>query len=115
VAKACGLVPTGVVEVHTVGGKQTVNKYLVNVTLPNHLCCVGVPVAEGKVFGADVLIGMDIITQGDFAVTNKGGKTMFSFRYPSKEHIDFVWRGQRQSQPRRPTHPRKKRSKKSRR
>jgi hypothetical protein len=32
---------------------------------------------------------MDIITQGDFAITNFGGRTMFSFRLPSLESIDF--------------------------
>lgn len=36
-----------------------------------------------------VLIGMDLITLGDFAVTNKNGQTCFSFRYPSSEWIDF--------------------------
>ena len=39
---------------------------------------------------ADVLIGMDIIGTGDFAVTNLNGLTKFSFRVPSLEHIDFV-------------------------
>jgi uncharacterized protein YecA (UPF0149 family) len=39
--------------------------------------------------GPDVLIGMDIICSGDFAVTNKGGKTVFSYRYPSISPIDF--------------------------
>ncbi len=37
----------------------------------------------------DVLIGMDIITQGDFAITNLNGNTMMSFRVPSLTHIDF--------------------------
>ncbi len=32
---------------------------------------------------------MDIISQGDFAVTNHGGTTKFSFRIPSQKHIDF--------------------------
>lgn len=33
---------------------------------------------------------MDIITRGDFAVTNLGEKTTFSFRIPSLADIDFV-------------------------
>src|SRR3972149_10734968 len=37
----------------------------------------------------DILIGMDLITLGDFAITNKDGQTMFSFRHPSLGHIDF--------------------------
>lgn len=38
----------------------------------------------------DILIGMDIITLGDFAITNVGGKTVFSFRTPSTKMIDYV-------------------------
>jgi hypothetical protein len=40
--------------------------------------------------GIDVVIGMDIVTRGDFAVTNRDGRTTFSFRIPSQSHIDFV-------------------------
>ncbi len=40
-----------------------------------------------------MLIGMDIISRGDFAVTNKDGKTTFSFRLPSVAKIDFVKEG----------------------
>ena len=39
---------------------------------------------------SDVLIGMDLISQGDFSVTNKGGSTVFSFRVPSQVHTDYV-------------------------
>ena len=35
------------------------------------------------------LIGMDIITLGDFAITNHNDLTVFSFRIPSSEAIDF--------------------------
>ena len=44
---------------------------------------------EGHILGGDVLIGMDVITQGDFAVTNREGRTVFSFRVPSLIHLDF--------------------------
>ncbi len=40
--------------------------------------------------GIDLLIGMDIIGLGDFAVTNLNGVTQFTFRLPSVESIDFV-------------------------
>ena len=39
--------------------------------------------------GIDVLIGMDIISKGDFAVSNYNGKTQFSFRLPSQEDVDY--------------------------
>ena len=37
----------------------------------------------------DVVIGMDDICKGDLAVTNKDGRTTFSFRIPSEEEINF--------------------------
>ena len=37
----------------------------------------------------DIIIGMDTITRGDLAITNKNGETWFSFRIPSQEHIEF--------------------------
>ena len=33
----------------------------------------------------DVLIGMDVIGDGDFLLTNKNGCTEFSFHYPSRD------------------------------
>lgn len=33
---------------------------------------------------------MDIISQGDFAVTHSDGKTTFTFRLPSVDKLDFV-------------------------
>jgi hypothetical protein len=47
-------------------------------------------VLEGIPNGCDMLIGMDVINLGDFAVTNYNGRTMFSFRMPSADRIDFV-------------------------
>ena len=49
-----------------------------------------VGVTKGVLAGCDVLIGMDIINTGDFEVTQKEGKTTFSFRNPSAEEIDFA-------------------------
>jgi hypothetical protein len=37
-----------------------------------------------------MLIGMNIITMGDFAITNHRGQTVMSFRVPSLQKIDFV-------------------------
>lgn len=42
-------------------------------------------------------LGMDVITQGDFSITNKDNKTMFSFRYPSILHVDYVKQGKRKA------------------
>ena len=99
VARECGLVATGIGEVHHADGSVQASTYIVNIRLPNKVEAGGVRVHEMKLNGdADVLIGMDIIGEGDFAVTNFNGKTVFSFRFPSMEHIDFV----NQPPPRRP-------------
>ena len=40
--------------------------------------------------GFDVLIGMDIISKGDFSISNYGGHTVFSFRSPSMGTTDYA-------------------------
>jgi len=91
VVDECALSPTGVIEVHTAAGKTRTNSYLVNVWLPNKIIIPNVKAILGELANnVEVLIGMNIIGRGDFAVTNKGGKTVFSFRFPSVECIDFV-------------------------
>lgn len=90
VVQGCGLKPIGRRRVHTASGQSEVNVYLVHVFLPNRVMVPNVQATEGKIANAEVLIGMDIIGTGDFAVTNKDNKTAFSFRFPSKDCIDFV-------------------------
>lgn len=88
--KSCKLIPISMAQVNGVHGTSTVNVYLVDIYLPNNVMFRGVQVTEGCLVGADILIGMDIINQGDFAVTNKNGITKFSFLIPSQVNIDFV-------------------------
>jgi len=89
VIDGCGLVATGMAEVHGVGGTTIEETFLVNIYLPTGVGFGGVRVTRGRFIGADILIGMDIMSQGDFAVTNHGGTTKFTFRIPSQKHIDF--------------------------
>ena len=85
------LKPVGMVEVHTAGGTKIANTYLVNIWLPNRVVFYNLKVMEGKLSGQyEVLIGMDIISKGDFAITNYNNRTVFTFRIPSIECIDFV-------------------------
>jgi hypothetical protein len=37
----------------------------------------------------DVIIGMDVICNGDYAITKQDGKTTSSFRIPLEVEIDF--------------------------
>jgi len=90
VAEKLNLLPIDIVQVNTVGGVRTANVFLIGVILPNRLLVEPIRACEGVIAGADLSIGMDIITLGDFAVTNKNNKTTFSFRFPSLEEIDFL-------------------------
>lgn len=90
VVDRCGLKPIGRTIVRTAQGEMQTPVYLVNVMLPNKVGVVNLRVTRGNFGGdADVLIGMDIVGIGDFAITNKDGKTVFSFRAPSCGTIDF--------------------------
>jgi len=87
----CGLKPIGMAKVYHANGESLTTVYFASVFLPNKVIIPQLRMSKGIIVGdAEVLIGMDIISQGDFAVTNKDGKTMFSFRTPSIERIDFV-------------------------
>jgi len=91
VIDACGLIPVGMTQVHGVHGSETSAVYLINIRLPNSVGFAGIQVTQGNLGdSADVLIGMNIINQGDFSVTSKNGQTMFSFRVPSQVHTDYV-------------------------
>lgn len=90
VVDALGLKPVGKVNVYHANGADLVDRHLVNIYLPNLVAFPAVSVNTGVLNGFDILIGMDIIATGDFAITNFEGKTCFSFRHPSSEVIDFV-------------------------
>lgn len=86
------LKPVGVMKIQTPSGSTEVNQYLVDIKLRNDVLVKDVMVVDSEIGnqGIDVLIGMDIIGTGDFAVSNFEGKTYFSFRYPSVAHTDYV-------------------------
>jgi hypothetical protein len=73
----------------TAGGERQSLIYLINIILPNNLGFPYLRVCECDIMGADVLIGMDLITLGDFAISNLNDKTSFTFRIPSLEIFDF--------------------------
>lgn len=91
-AKRLGVKPVGVVQTRHAGGESMANVYLVNIILPNNIYIPGVKVTEcsEQAGSFDVIIGMNVITAGDFVITNIDKKTTFSFRVPSKQTIDFV-------------------------
>ena len=92
VVQALGLVATGRVPIHTPSGTRVSRTYLVDIQLPNNVIVHGVQVCDSEIGGQGigVLIGMNIINQGDFAVSNFQGKTVFTFRCPSVAKADYV-------------------------
>jgi predicted aspartyl protease len=66
--------------------------YQIDILLPSNVGISDVRVAEFQDNGAfEILIGMDIIDLGDFAISNNGGKSIVSFRIPPSDCvIDFV-------------------------
>lgn len=91
VARALGLTPIGVTKVGHGGGHDVCPAHIVDLQFPG-LTFQGVQVIEMNGLGVDedVLVGMDVISTGDFAVTNVNGRTKMSFRHPSAQEIDYV-------------------------
>lgn len=91
VVKECGLIPTGKATSNTANGQCIVNTYLIDINLPNNVNINNVQATEfTAVEGADLLIGMDIMSLGDLAISNFDNKTTFSFRIPSIKCTDYV-------------------------
>jgi hypothetical protein len=93
-ANFLGLKQTGVASVNTAShtGMET-STYRIDLFLKSDLRVRGVDVTVGKIIaehGFDCLIGMDIITLGDFSITNHQGNTCMSLRIPSAHEIDYV-------------------------
>lgn len=85
-----GLKQIGITKVFHGDGSTDQPVYYINIMLPHRVGFSYVRATEGKLTGFDVLVGMDIIVKGDFAITNSDGRTTFSFRIPSETCIDFV-------------------------
>lgn len=91
VAAECGLKPTGITKLYTVGSEeaQTVDTSLASIFLPNNVVLPKQRVLTATIEDADILIGMDIIGLGDFLITNHNGKTTLYYRFPSIGADDF--------------------------
>lgn len=91
-ASACHLNRIASVKVNSINGRIVMPVYKTDLILPNNLRFQDIPVMEfpgGSDF--EVIIGMDILSKGDVAITNANNETVFSMRIPSSdEHIDFT-------------------------
>jgi hypothetical protein len=86
-----GLKPISATQVHGVNSSKISPVYLVDFLLPFGVIVQSLRVTLGDLpDGSDALIGMDVITLGDFSVTNLDGNTKMSFRVPSLREVDYV-------------------------
>ena len=87
IIKALGLKPFGKSGLSSANGVIETDTYLVHVGIPSGSIVTNILALEDDNEDYEVVIGMDIITQGDFAFSNKDGHSTFSFRIPSQEEI----------------------------
>lgn len=90
VVEKLGLKPYGKCLVSDNSTVEERDTYKVHMVLPTGQSALNVECMLTLSDDYDVVIGMDIITQGDFAISNAEGKSLFSYRRPSKEHIRLV-------------------------
>jgi predicted aspartyl protease len=90
VVERLGLYPISRREVTTANGRRIAGVYLIGLYLLNDVVFPALPVTDGNLGNdIDVLIGMDVIGSGDFAVTHADGRTCMSFQMPSRRRIRF--------------------------
>ena len=84
-----GLIADGKIRVYHADGMSLVNTYTIDLRLPCGVTFRNLVVTCGDLMDTDILVGMDVISMGDFAITAADGKTKFSFQIPSTHNIDF--------------------------
>jgi len=89
VVQTLGLQPRGKVVMYHANGISHVNTYFTNLLLPNKMEVQILQVMEGDLADTDILLGMDVIGLGDFALTSHNGNTLFSYSQPQQYEIDF--------------------------
>jgi len=89
-AQKLGLTPIGQTMVYHADGESVCNYHIINLMLPNLVEVKMLIVNDGQMKDTDMLIGMDIISMCDFALTSPNGDTKFSFNIPSSEDVDFL-------------------------
>ncbi len=90
VAKVLGLTSIGKSGVSGYNeGIDVKDTFLIHLGLPTSDIVTNIMAMEFESDEYDVVIGMDVICNGDLAITNKDDKTTFSFRIPSEQEIAF--------------------------
>jgi len=90
IVKELGLLPIDSCIVRGINHDQISDIVIASISLTDDLFLTGRRFSVNDIPGSDVLLGMDIITMGDFVINNADGKTLFSFVIPPfKDKISF--------------------------
>ena len=82
--------PVSFTPVSTVNGNYTAPVFICDIYLPSGIVIPSIEITGGQLGSdLDMLIGMDVITLGDFTITNLGMITWFTFRVPSMQRADY--------------------------
>ena len=87
IVKVLGLKPSGKCQVSSYGNDVEANTYIIDLGFQNGYKITNLQVLSGEGhenLDYDVLLGMDVITKGDFCVSTINGETSFFFRMPAK-------------------------------
>ena len=83
VAAKLGLTSFDSGRAYTAQGSYDTSVYLLDILLPNKMIVKDLRVSDGEFQDFDFLLGMDVISLGDFTITNRD-ETRFAFRIPSE-------------------------------
>jgi predicted aspartyl protease len=83
IAQLLGLTAVNYVYIETANGVCEVPSYIIDIRLPGGHMIEHISATGTELESCDALIGMDIITLGDFLITN-APNTHFEFRIPSR-------------------------------
>lgn len=83
------LQPIGVCQVAGIHGTEYEYTYYVDLMVPGKMTFKTLEVTEGELEDVEVLIGMDVISQGDFCISNGNNETVVAFRSPAGQPIKF--------------------------
>jgi predicted aspartyl protease len=87
ILKALNLTPFNRILVYGVNNTSIADVVKISVGLPNKIFVDDINATVCDLTpGIDMLIGMDIIVSGDFAISNAGGQTLFTFAIPPFEN-----------------------------
>jgi predicted aspartyl protease len=91
-AESAKLISFTMTESFTAQGSHFVPVYRIDLLLPNNVMFINLPsVGFAGRRDFDFILGMDILSKGDIAITNANNEMMFSFRIPpSESHTDYT-------------------------